>query len=329
MKKKAARRRVAGAGLIVIVALACFVGLYLVFNESSSLPSAVSLDVPVIKGGTCRFTSRQMVLVYWINQGYISSPDIGSGSGEVEVLLQTEEARGQVSFAETADYVSWTSRGLFVCVYPSWKWMQPVSYTEHVFTNYFLNGSADNMGSYIDLAKRYLALGVPLYAVVTVTGGYLDSSSSAVNHAVVITGYNSTGFFVNNPYPWPSYGFQETYMPLGLFTQGALTRNWYFVAVFPVNYPNVVTTVDIQIAGSATIYTPWDAVQTTGSATVHTLKTGCLATVNCDLNRTHLVTTAVPYSISTLDSFSCYMLYSDVKEPLPLPVAVPNQIQWR
>lgn len=253
-----------------------------------SFPSEAYLDVPFFTHdanfiylnpeGLCRFATRQMILQYWHNKGYVSNvPN--------QYSLFVEEK--QAPFNDTMFEASYINRGLFVVSHTFFgssdlNWAK---YTNHILTRIDIPPEL-----IVNLVKTYISLGIPIDAAVAVNAeGWVDPEGYPVpNHAVVLTGYNTTHIFYNNPISLnltkPSCG-KDKAMPFNYLIEGSRNHLWWIDAVFPKNYDRIVQTVTVQVKTDSTIYTPWESKYTgqNGIVTIHTLKVGCVASINIDI----------------------------------------------
>ena len=292
----------------------------LMASQKIDVPASVSpLPVPFYThdvnylylnpSGLCRFASRQMIIAYWHDQGYIS------GSVPSQYTLFVEEKHG--GFNETMHYESFTSRGLFVVVHFAWK-IPYASYTNNLMT--WLDGDAEDA---IYFAKAYLSNGVPLFGAVAVNAeGWADDEGWPLpNHAIVYTGYNQTGFFYNNPISLnltkPACGTNK-FMSFATFTKGESNHFWWFAAVFPKYYSTILSQKRVKVAGivGAKVYSPWGStvMDSEGYVEVTTLKTGSFITVGFQLPQENVAVYGLNgLSISFVYPDTITVNYYDVK----------------
>lgn len=208
--------------------------------------------------GICWDTSAAMILDYWHNQGYLTSVPT---QGEIYSATMAYGGGGDLDAVLA-------SLGFYSAQFNP----QQTFYAS--YTDYQQQNNALNASQMIYTAQVALSLGVPLEATVETqpypqanisTGGILCDSRGG-NHAVVITGYNQTGFFFNsatnekfnpkfvtddslNTYAYNGRvvnGYQ-LYCPYTEFIEAYDNESWCFTAIFPIDYTPIMTQQRIQL----------------------------------------------------------------------------------
>jgi len=208
--------------------------------------------------GICWDTSAEMILNYWHNQGYLTS-----------VPTQAEIYSDTMSYNKTGDLDAALASLGFYCAEFS---PQQVLYTS--YSDYQQQNDALSASQMIQAMQLALSLGVPLEATVETqpypqatasTGGIL-CDSRGTDHAIVITGYNQTGFIFNsatneefNPsfvsndslntyaYDGRVVNGYELYCSYSEFMGAYNHEIWGFMAVFPLNYAPIMCQQSVQI----------------------------------------------------------------------------------
>ncbi len=140
--------------------------------------------------GSCWDASAEMILNYWHNQGYLASVP---SQGEIYLGTMSFGAGGNLN-AELA------ALGFYSAEY------YPLQTSYASYSDYQQQCNAFNASQMIYSAQVALSLGVPLEATVetqpypqaNVTTGGIICDSRGPDHAIVITGYNQTGFIFNS-----------------------------------------------------------------------------------------------------------------------------------
>ena len=208
--------------------------------------------------GSCWDTSAEMILNYWHNQGYLASVPTQS---EIYSATMSYGAGGNLNAALS-------SLGFYCAEY------YPLETLYASYSDYQQESNAFNASQMIYMAQVALSLGVPLEATVETrpypqanvnTGGILCDSRGP-DHAIVITGYNQTGFIFNsatseqfNPV-FVSDDRLNTYANKGQVVNGYMLycpyqefidayneQTWSFTAIFPLNYSIVMRQQTVQL----------------------------------------------------------------------------------
>ncbi|MGO8806194.1 MAG: C39 family peptidase [Candidatus Bathyarchaeia archaeon] len=201
--------------------------------------------------GICWDTSAEMILNYWHNQGYLASVP-----SQTEIYSDTMSNSSDGNLNNALASLGFYSAGFY-----------PMQTFYASYSNYQQTNNANNASQMIYTAQVALSLGVPLEASVETqpypqanssTGGILCDSRGQ-DHAIVITGYNQTGFIFNsatneqsNP-QFVSDNSLNTYVQDGRVVNGYRlycqysefinafsNESWSFTAIFPLNYAPVM-----------------------------------------------------------------------------------------
>ena len=214
--------------------------------------------------GLCRFASRQMILSYW-------------GFEVSQYTLFVEEKHA--AYNETRFSESFTNRGFIVVEHFA------LEIPLHFYANgqvFRVDGDAEDN---VYFARFYLSVGIPLFAGVAVNSeGWVDEDGWPLpNHAIVLTGYNETGFFYHNPISLnlskPSCG-PNKFVDFETFKKGLTEHFWFFEAVFPKDYTPILTSIRVKVSGSRVYSIFGSSPVINGYATVKIMKTGSMVTVD-------------------------------------------------
>lgn len=212
-----------------------------------SLPSQVLLSVPFYSqdvsvlylnpDGLCRFASREMIIAYWINEGYM----MGLVPSQKDLFI--EEA--QAPYNETMYYISFIRRGCYAETGFPWKVDLLGFYAGGLYTRF-----DGDTAQYIYRMKYYLSEGVPLEFGLYINHGIPTNGGVLPNHAVVLVGYNATGWFYHNPRGAddPTNG-PNKYVNNNVMDQGIENEYWSYTVAIPKTYTKILTTVSVQING--------------------------------------------------------------------------------
>jgi hypothetical protein len=235
-----------------------------IFQE---VPSEVLLDIPghyqdagylyLSPQGLCRFTSRQIIIDYWHQLGYIPYPTPTQGQ------LVWEETNASVP-KELVWQLPEEDDGLIHN--HEWSYQIRGLYVEHaLFITPFVEGWTNYWAHWIifsdptlfvNVMKYYLSRRVPLdFALYLNSTGLWSATENGeeqwANHAVVFYGYNSTGFIIWNPrtegkpYAGPNQFISNDILMQGL-THG---HCWSYTLAVPTSYAlqNICVIVTVKL----------------------------------------------------------------------------------
>jgi len=267
-------------GLLPSITQQSLLGLAYNYTNLPNVPSSILLDVPFYAqnldylylnpDGLCRFASRQMIIAYWRQKGFIS----GVVPSQKDLVVEEKTA----PYLETKHAYSFIKRGFYV--EDGYPWDIDIIGEWYGGWQFRYEGDLD---IYVHRIKYYLACSKPLFFALFVIHGIPTLTSPSVpNHAVVLVGYNQTGFFYHNPRsPDDPTNGPNKFIENTILYVGIKEHWWHYQLAFPkFTAPLILTRIQItnfnesapKVASSF-----WEnnaPIDKDGYVTIHVLATG-------------------------------------------------------